>query len=1381
MRWCRRNPALAAASVLAFAGLVAAVSILAVSNARISDRSEALRLALLEKDGALKGRTRALGDKEVALADARREEQRANLERDACRGAGTAGPRPGAARLRGRGFYASQVNLAGQALEADDLARASTLLEGLRPRPGEEDMRTFEWYHLWSRTNSALVRELRGPRAPILNIALAPDGRTLAVAQGGGLHLWDVVTGAKLGHLSVDLHPEVWCWDTAWSPDGKRLATGSGDGLVRVWDLATKRVLAETRQPGCARSLAWSSDGRWLAVGMNEQAGKDGAVVGKIVVLDPTAGTELTRFEAHLGPILALGFSPDGRALAIVSDFMPRRSTSLWDWRAGRRLWHRERIGTEGALAFSPDGRTLFGCHDESTTKVVLIDAGDGHTTAAFEGHQVGIEAAASTRDGRTQVTVSKDRTVRARDVVTGRGRVLGAHADQIHSVAVAPDGRTVVTGDGVGLVRVWDLRSRPAPDRYDAMRMRGVGFTPDGGRLVVAGDGPTRILDPKTLTERSSPPGPHAFDVSPRGDRLVLRDSEPDILRIRDVSTGREICKLDQQIDHFRFATDGRSAATFRPFSDRRVQVWDLDTGRLRETIELPGVDSIVDVALAPDGGGLVVGCQFHDVAVYRFATSTWRRRYVTGSYLVIVLAVAYSPDGRALAAGLESGALLILDEETLAVRARLEGHAGPVIGVTFSPDGRTVASVGSDRMIRLWDPETGQERLALPCERTGTRLAFSPDGQALLNWGGGGPAWVWHASDRPLATARRVGDDVLDPESPRELEESGYGLWSSGRTDEAETTFRRALGRRDAMAGAEATGPAARGPRVGVRAALALLLDEVGRRDDSAELRRDAVAEALTLPRDARHDLALNFVERARSLRGRGRQAVADAALGLAEEVAPEADHEVLSQMAEVEAEAGLWSRAAAHFDTSSAFRAQSGGPGEEVARAGYLGALAHLAASDRAGYRTACTRLLDRFADSEDAGALYWSAWACALGPGPVADTARLAAAARRLTALQPAEPDYCQTAGAALYRAGRIDEAARLLDEASVTRGGADGAPRSTAHYGRMLLAMTLHRLGHPSGARARLTGAVAALDADPASTSDSSPWNRRLTLRLLQSEAEETLARPAGDAPADQITAMGPWLKVALATKPSGDGETSPSPAHLTDPQRDALRAKAVEAAYAGRWGEVAASFDRIVAGSPDVHDDWFHGAFARAGTADRDAYRRACRRMLDRFGSMSNPIFAERTAKACLILPLGGSEGTEAFRLAERAVANGRGHWILPWARFARSLAAFRSGDTADTLRWADLTLSEGPGPWNCVVPAHLLRAMALAKLGRTAEARAALAKADEIDRSQRPKPGTPEHASLWHDRMFCDRLRAEAEGYVLDAGFPRDPFANNP
>ncbi len=158
MRWCRRNPALAAASCLAFAGLAAAVVVLAVSNARVRERSEKLRMAMVEKDTALISRTKALADKETALGEkekalgnARREEQRAN------RNATQAEANERLARLR---FYASQVNLAERALNSGDVARAVSLLEGQRPRPGDEDLRAFEWYHLWEWGMDA------GPRAP---------------------------------------------------------------------------------------------------------------------------------------------------------------------------------------------------------------------------------------------------------------------------------------------------------------------------------------------------------------------------------------------------------------------------------------------------------------------------------------------------------------------------------------------------------------------------------------------------------------------------------------------------------------------------------------------------------------------------------------------------------------------------------------------------------------------------------------------------------------------------------------------------------------------------------------------------------------------------------------------------------------------------------------------------------------------------------------------------------------------------------------------------------------------------------------------------------------------------------------------------------------
>jgi Flp pilus assembly protein TadD len=119
--------------------------------------------------------------------------------------------------------------------------------------------------------------------------------------------------------------------------------------------------------------------------------------------------------------------------------------------------------------------------------------------------------------------------------------------------------------------------------------------------------------------------------------------------------------------------------------------------------------------------------------------------------------------------------------------------------------------------------------------------------------------------------------------------------------------------------------------------------------------------------------------------------------------------------------------------------------------------------------------------------------------------------------------------------------------------------------------------------------------------------------------------------------------------------------------------------------------------------------------------------------MLDRFGPTTDPIIAERTAKACLLLPLGGPEQAAACDLAHRAVAMAQGHWVEPWAEATRGLAAYRRAQFADAVVWADRCLARGPGDWNRELPAHL--ALALSHLGRLDEARAALDRASGLYR----------------------------------------------
>src|SRR5262249_36782726 len=123
------------------------------------------------------------------------------------------------------------------------LDRVPALLEAQKPRPGQADLRGFEWYY-W---NKQLHRQRHASEKPALTlkyadsvrcVAFSPDGKLLACSPGKSVKLYDAVTGQELrtleGHAAV-------VRTVAFSPDGKRLASASRDGTVRVWEPATGR------------------------------------------------------------------------------------------------------------------------------------------------------------------------------------------------------------------------------------------------------------------------------------------------------------------------------------------------------------------------------------------------------------------------------------------------------------------------------------------------------------------------------------------------------------------------------------------------------------------------------------------------------------------------------------------------------------------------------------------------------------------------------------------------------------------------------------------------------------------------------------------------------------------------------------------------------------------------------------------------------------------------------------------------------------------------------------------------------------------------------------------------------------------------------------
>ncbi|MCO5998904.1 WD40 repeat domain-containing serine/threonine protein kinase [Actinoallomurus rhizosphaericola] len=284
-------------------------------------------------------------------------------------------------------------------------------------------------------------------------VVFSPDGRTLATGSSDGpLRLWDVATRHNTttltGHTGIVV-------SVAFSPDGKTLASSSADRTVRLWDVATRRNTATFGDKRDAEWVAFSLDGKTLATGGTEETVRlwDVATGSTTATLTSTPGS--------VDYISSVAFSPDGRTLASGDS---KGIVRLWDVATRRSIATLDHGSGVSSVAFSPDGRTL--ASGDSKGIVRLWDVATRRSIATLTSHSStpqDVDSVAFSPDGRTLATGvgGNYRTVRLWDVATRKNTATLGHEDgDVVSVAFSPDGKTLASScPAVKKVRLWKVR----------------------------------------------------------------------------------------------------------------------------------------------------------------------------------------------------------------------------------------------------------------------------------------------------------------------------------------------------------------------------------------------------------------------------------------------------------------------------------------------------------------------------------------------------------------------------------------------------------------------------------------------------------------------------------------------------------------------------------------------------------------------------------------------------------------------------------------------------------------------------------------------------------------------------------------------------------
>ncbi|MBX3434713.1 MAG: protein kinase [Pirellulales bacterium] len=659
---------------------------------------------------------------------------------------------------------------------------------------------------LWDLAGGAQLKRLRGHSSHVRALAFAPDGGLLlSGGRGHEVMLWNPATyaearlvaaadpaqrdavlaarfstdGRQIVTAGRDRKAELWdakslarmrqfaeghdflASSATFFAGGAQLATGAGDGTVRLWDVGTGAETSALKGAGRTAALAATDDGALVATG---------SPAGSALVWNARTGKRLAELPGHDAEVTAVAFSPDGLTLAAGDE---RGHAQLWrlDPATGRWQsagWLRGHSRTITAMAFYDGGRRLATASGDNTCGVWNVATRQELRELALK-HPGWVSDLVVSADGAVALTGCDDGALRLWSLADGKLlRTVAPPRNEaaITAVDLSPDGDLALAVCAAeGTVRLWNLTTGSELSADDAGGSRqawlsagrrggvvwAARFAPDGRGVLAIGGNDARLYDlaDRTLRTRFSSHGVVASaDLSPDGSRVVT-GSWDRTAKIWDAATGRVVAKLEGAHEGYvnaaAFSPDGARILTAS--DDGTARQWDAATGEPLPLVIRGHEGRIRAACYAPDGASILT-CGSDKTA------RVWNA--VNGAELMIlrghawtVRCGAFDAAGRRIATGSDDNAAIVWNAADGQMVAKLAGHTGAVTAVALSPDGRRAVTGSEDSTVKLWDAETGKEILTLGAhDDEVTAVEFAPDGRTILSAARDGRTLLWDAT---------------------------------------------------------------------------------------------------------------------------------------------------------------------------------------------------------------------------------------------------------------------------------------------------------------------------------------------------------------------------------------------------------------------------------------------------------------------------------------------------------------------------------------------------------------------------------------------------------------------------------------------------------